>query len=464
VTTDSPQTNARANNAPACGFHSEWLWHAVPILGLATLTFLVGMIVAIRQSPPFHSVRDAWIAYCALSEQQGLLANEWPAHLWCPAERNQRGLVQSTPAESFGDYTLYSSSDGCRATLVDQQGQEVHRWDAPFRQVFPQAQHAPGWLPDQFVLLRSAIPFPNGDLLALYETIANTPSGCGLAKLDVRGRVLWTYDAHTHHDVCVAEDDRIFVLTQRLRRTNKNDPQLESLTTVPLVEDCVTILSPEGKELQSLSLLDALVESPFFRPLLVHVDRYGDITHNNTVNIVPAEFAAKHPGVSEGDLMVCLRNLNVVAVVNPESKKIVWATTGPWNHPHEPQPLVNGNILIFDNLLVQGTAHGSGVVEFDPANRQTVWTYAGEQRLHSDTRGAVESLPNGNVLITETDRGRIVEVSRAGKIVWEYLHPARGGEHEELIPVVCGARRYTREQLPFIELLNKNTATITSRK
>ena len=456
MATDSSKINATV----ATGLGSEWLWRALPILGLAALTFLVGIVVAIRQSPPFYSVRDAWIAYCAFSEQQGLLAHEWPAHLWCPAESDKRGLVQSTPGESFGNYTIYSSAAGCRATLVDQQGHEVHRWEAPFRRVFPQAQHAPSWLPDQFVLLRSAVPFPNGDLLALYETIANTPSGCGLAKLDVHGRVLWTYDAHAHHDVCVAEDGRIFVLTQGLRRVNENNPQLDALTTVPLVEDSVTILSPEGEELQSLSLLDALVESPYFRPLLIHVDRYGDITHNNTVNIVPAEFAAKHPGVSPGDVMVCLRNLNLVAVVNPETQKIVWATTGPWNHPHEPQPLANGNILIFDNLLVQGTEQGSGVVEFDPAHRKTVWTYIGKRRLHSDTRGAVDSLPNGNVLITETDQGRLVEVNRDGDIVWEYLHPARGGEHEELIPVVCGARRYTRAELPFVDTLNKYDPTI----
>ena len=182
------------------------------------------------------------------------------------------------------------------------------------------------------------------------------------------------------------------------------------------------------------------------------------------MNIVPAEFAAKHAGVSAGDLMICLRNLNLVCVVNPDSEKLVWATTGPWNHPHEPQPLTNGNILLFDNMLASGTTAASGVVEFNPATRQTAWTYGGAGQLHSDTRGAVEALPNGNVLITDTDRGRIVEVNRAGEVVWEYVHPIRGGERGDLIPVVCGARRYVRSELPFVESLPQKTNSIVANQ
>lgn len=455
---DSQQNDIGENPAPA--IRTDWLWGAIPLVGLATIAFLVGMVVAIRQSPPFYTVRDAWIAYCALTEQQGLLDSKWPHHLWYPTDNNERGLAYSSLAESFGDYTLYTSADNCRATLVDLAGKEVHRWELPFRTTFPQAQHAPAWLPEPFILVRSAIPFANGDLLALYETIANTPSGCGLVKVDVEGRVLWRYDAHTHHDTAVGDDGRIYVLTNKLRRPASDEPVLASLSTVPLIEDSLTVLSADGKEIKSISLLDALVSSPYFEPLLIHVDRYGDITHNNTVNVVPAEFAARHPGVSAGDLMVCLRNLNLVAILNVETGKFVWATTGPWNHPHEPQPLANGNILVFDNLMVRGSQRSSAVVEFDPIKRETVWSYFGpeDRPLKSDTRGAVVQLPNDNVLITDTDRGRILEVNRQGEIVWEYVHPQRGGDNEEMVPVVCGAQRFTREELPFAEDLRRRTS------
>ncbi len=56
-------------------------------------------------------------------------------------------------------------------------------------------------------------------------------------------------------------------------------------------------------------------------------------------------------------------------------------------------------------------------------------------------RSAQERLPNGNTLITESDGGRLLEVTPAGEIVWEYLNPVRGGEAEELIPIVSWGQR-----------------------
>jgi hypothetical protein len=39
--------------------------------------------------------------------------------------------------------------------------------------------------------------------------------------------------------------------------------------------------------------------------------------------------------------------------------------------------------------------------------------------------GSLERLPNGNTLIGETNRGRIIEVTRDGEVVWEYVTPIR---------------------------------------
>ena len=418
----------------------------------------MGIVVAINQAPPYHSVRNALVALSALREQNRILASKWPSHLWYRAPQPSGGLIGSEPSKSFGDFTVYTSANDCSASLVDMKGGEVHRWKAPFHEVWPDAHHVESWLPDQFVYMRRAVVFPNGDLLAVYESTVNSPYGCGLAKLDRNSKVLWTYDAHTHHDLDVDQDGLIYVLTNRLRRVAKDDTNILQLTTHPvIIEDTVTILSPEGEEQKTISLLDALTASPYFRPLASHVDHRGDLTHNNTVNLVGPRFAAHHNGVSEGDLMLCLRNLNLVVVLNLESETIVWATSGPWNHPHDPDPLNNGNILIFNNVLAHGREHGSSVLEFDPLKSRTAWSYFGDGnvRLRSDIRACQQALPNGNVLITESERGRIVEVNRSGQIVWEYVNPVRGGDDQELVPIVCGAHRYTREQLPFIDAITR---------
>ena len=43
----------------------------------------------------------------------------------------------------------------------------------------------------------------------------------------------------------------------------------------------------------------------------------------------------------------------------------------------------------------------------------------------SAVQGAAQALPNGNVLVTESTKGRVFEVTRDGEIVWEFWNPDR---------------------------------------
>jgi hypothetical protein len=56
--------------------------------------------------------------------------------------------------------------------------------------------------------------------------------------------------------------------------------------------------------------------------------------------------------------------------------------------------------------------------------------------LFSKTLGSVQRLPNGNTLISESENGRAVEVTREGRVVWEFCNPHRAGDHGELVAVL----------------------------
>src|SRR3546814_19459338 len=105
---------------------------------------------------------------------------------------------------------------------------------------------------------------------------------------------------------------------------------------------------------------------------------------------------------------------------------------GAWIGQHEPDVLANGNILLYDNLGGFVQSGRTRILEIDPDNGGVVWRYAGslEQPFESEARGSQERLPNGNTLITETAGGRIFEVTRAGRIVWEFITPVRA-EHPD---------------------------------
>ena len=88
-----------------------------------------------------------------------------------------------------------------------------------------------------------------------------------------------------------------------------------------------------------------------------------------------------------------------------------------------------GNILVFNN----GSPF-SIVTEFDPTTLEVVWEYSGEalgygqshslaHSFCSPTAGSAQRLPNGNTMITESDTGRIFEVTPALETVWEYINP-----------------------------------------
>ncbi len=133
-----------------------------------------------------------------------------------------------------------------------------------------------------------------------------------------------------------------------------------------------------------------------------------------------------------------------MAVVNPRDKRVEWALSGLWQAQHEPVLLPNGRLLVFDNL---GVAGASRVLEFDPLTQKVEWQYAGtpDAPFASWKLGAAQRLPNGNTLITESTAGRAFEVTREGRIVWEFLNPARGGRDRQAIAALNELRRFGPE-------------------
>jgi outer membrane protein assembly factor BamB len=179
-----------------------------------------------------------------------------------------------------------------------------------------------------------------------------------------------------------------------------------------------------------------------------------DILHANAISRIGANFAEHHHFAEAGQLLVSFRGFDAIALVDPEAERVVWAARGFWWNQHDPDPLPNGNILVFDNHGHGGLGGGSRIVEFDPADNRIVWSYAGDADSHfwSRRRGTQQRLPNGNVLITSTEEGRLFEVTRDGEIVWNFYNPVRRRDQEgtEHVGIVNSGRRYSPEQLPFL--------------
>jgi hypothetical protein len=329
-------------------------------------------------------------------------------------------VVEHDPRSTSDGLNVYVSGHAAEAVLMDMKGKTLHRWRYPLRRLWPDLAKDPEMAKLEY--WRRAYVYPNGDLLGIYE-------GLGIVKLDARSRVLWAHRGGTHHDLFVMADGTIYTLD----REGKIIPRINPDKGV--LEDFVTVLDPAGKVLRKISILECFERSPY-ASLLQRMPREGDIFHTNTLEVLDGRFADLDPAFRKGNLLVSVLKLDTLAVLDPERRTVVWARTGGWRRQHQPTFLDDGHLLLFDNT---GAGPGrSRVLELDPATGKILWQYGGTpaEDLFSKTLGSCQRLPNGNTLITESENGRALEVTRDKRVVWEFFNPHRAGAHGELVAVL----------------------------
>ena len=311
---------------------------------------------------------------------------------------------------------LVVSGHAAEAFLTDMKGRILHSWRKDLEDIWPgplgfaeYEVHKQFW--------RRAFAYPNGDLLAIFE-------GIGIVKLDRDSNLLWENKNRAHHDLFVADDGHIHVLSRHLVEKH---PRYRGA----VLEDFVATLGPDGEELQRISVLEAFWNSDYNGALTLAAKK-GDILHTNTVERMDGRFAERHPLYHEGHFLLSVPSLNTIAVLDPVAKTIVWALGGLWTFQHQPTVLDDGRMLVFDN---RGESGKSRVLEIDPLTQEIAWAYrhTEEQPFFSAVIGSSQRLPNGNTLITESTKGRAFEVTRAGELAWEFYNPKRAGDNDEMI-------------------------------
>ena len=342
-----------------------------------------------------------------------------PYLTWIPAEKDilKSGVTKYDREQSFEGLNLFNSRNLSRAYLMDMSGKVLHSWAK-------KTDGDDGW---QHIELCE-----NGDLLAIVKDRI-------LIRLDWNSSLVWTIRMRFHHDLALAGNQDIYSLIR------KDDIIPYGNSAIPFLDDRVVVLSPEGEIKKKISLfqamreevpsrrwteIDAWIKDPETQQELVIRRRNQDfmftnldptnILHTNTLEIIDKDIE----GVCrKGDLLICCLKLDLVGIIDSENEKLIWKWgAGILDKPHHPTLLENGNILIFDNGASRGY---SRVLELDPRRREIVWHYQCEppETFFSLSRGSSQRLPNGNTLITESDRGRVFEVTPLGKVVWEFYNP-----------------------------------------
>ncbi len=351
-----------------------------------------------------------------------------------PAKSTQMGVTVLDEDRSYPGYNLYTIRSQSAAELIDARGRLVHRW---------QRQEDLAWV--RSVLLE------DGDLLVVGADSRDEPGATKRTaprfamRLSWDGDVVWKRPLSAHHDIVPAGENRIGVLTVKGRR-KPGGP-----ASAILVEDHVTLLDGDGEFLAERSLEQMLRARPdifTFRPP-GKGRRAWDPLHSNSLRWLTDEtLAARDPIYSLGNIIVCFRYQNAVAIFDWDNQEVVWTWgQGEIIQPHDAVVLDTGNVLIFDNGVKRGW---SRVVEVDPTTGEIVWEYkAPEPRsFYTGARGGNQRLPNGNTLITESNAGRAFEVTPEGETVWEYFVPHLNAKGHRQIII-----RLYRYETEFVERL-----------
>lgn len=316
------------------------------------------------------------------------------------------GVVQHTPGSAYDGYTLYTCAEGAQAYLMDMDGTVVFEWSLPGADYWARAR-----------LLRG------GDLLVI------TCDPYRMMRLNSRSELLWRYGKPAHHDFHVLPNGIICVLVRdAVQRQDVHEGNV-------ILDDVIALLDPAGNELARVSILDAFTNSEMYSEWLAEVGLPDgpDVLHTNSVQMIETEEGLR--------ALLSIRAIDTVAMLDMRKRHIVWARSGPWRKQHEAR-MTNGNLLVFDNL---GAGDRSRVLEFAQWDGDPVWTYMDDE-FYTKGAGAQQRLPNGNTLVTESEDGRVLEVTPGGAIVWEYINPRTTEGDGDAVLGIMRAERIGRDR------------------
>lgn len=436
-------------------------WVSCACLGL-TLAYGFGLLSAGLKIAPYYKVRSAFIAAFetySFSLRQLVCTQKHAKYplFWYPTNESVSGVVINRQGETFTGLTFFCDN-ACSAYLIDMAGNVVHQWHKDFYDVWPHPEHVTSYaLPfcDDMVTWLKAYLYPaDGSILAIYHG-SFTPYGAGIIKLDASSNLVWAVPINAHHDLDVGPDGKIYVLSQQYHGRDAGKP---------CIDDYLTILGPDGKILKEISVLAAFRKSPY--RALIPTDIYGDYFHTNSVELLTADHAGGFPFLACGDILLSHRCLGLITVLDKDTFSVKWALAGISKNIHDPDFLSDGRIACFNDLLQYDNGIvGSRIVEWDCINHKPVWQFTPidfingmtSSRLYTDSffsrhAGSQQRLANGNYLVSECTGGTLYEIGRDKELVWKYVNPKFDGVS---IGGVYGAKRYAREDLPFLDSVQK---------
>jgi Arylsulfotransferase (ASST) len=291
--------------------------------------------------------------------------------------------------------------------LFDEYGQELHAWPLEYSNIDPEGEIDPS--------------FPHGsphglEILEDGTILVNFEGGALLARLDACGQRIWSQKGAYHHVISRAGDGNFW--TWRGGDHFRTPQQF-----------LVKFNAMNGDIIEQYSLIDDFIKHSEDTAIVFAANNgydfdasSADLFHPNDIEELTVSMSSSFPDFSPGDLLISLRNLHLVAVLDPVSRSIKWWRHGPWRYQHDPDFTATGEILVYNNNSNRGN---SNILTVNPQSSSVrVHSSSRKVTFYTHWRGKHQLLPNGSLLIVVPGEGRVLEVASSGELVLEFNNVA----------------------------------------
>lgn len=195
-------------------------------------------------------------------------------------------------------------------------------------------------------------------------------------------------------------------------------------------DDAIVKISPDGDVLFEKSVAEIFIENGLeYLVFAVGAQRFDeDPIHLNDIQPVDQDgrFWKK------GDLFLSLRSQSMIVLYRPSTNEIVWKGVGPIFHQHDVDILDDAKIAIFNNnardFVTGHTVDGHNEVIVYDFESGAFSRYLPDALIEEDVRtvteGLSEILPNGDLLVEETNYGRTLFFNADGSLRWSHVNRA----------------------------------------
>lgn len=421
------------------------------VMAVLCLSFVYGVAVGRWHVFPYRFLYTCWDSLTELRHK--------PKHFIHPARYKDEGVITYERDNVCPGVTLLTGvwkhkndwNHGIR--LLDLEGKILHEWNCNPRDIWARSPHNDGVGSIPFI--HGALLLPGGDVIFSLEYL-------GLVKLNSDSEVVWKLPYRTHHSIFQDDDGHIWVCGAKWYANSV--PELPCLEP-PFLDDIILKVSLEGVIEREISLLETVYRSGYYGLLFVNrtkedfICNTGDVLHLNDIEVLSEDKADAFDLFQSGDIMVSMRHLNSVFVIDGTTERIKWSLTYPFIAQHDPDFTADGYITVFDNHIngpIPLSKHGgSRILRIEPSTKEVEVLYGQKESQYFFTFscGKHQHLPNGNMLITEAQAGRVFEITPEGKVVWDWIAPRWDKNN---VAEILEGTRYGEEYASFINGLRND--------